>query len=345
MRKIKYSLLFFIVAYTFLSCSKSKSFDITGDPEVKFFTNITAPGNAPQNSINFSVVNIPNTAGSGLVNLSNTLPATIQFPALASKPISLAVTIGAVLDTTLIAAYNAAHNTNYVSFPAGVLKTDALFTHMSQGATMSSDSFTIATDPTNLNLMSGQAYMAPIKLSTLSSSTVGKITDNMTTQVVYIVANVEQRRIKYLATTADVQGTLISPRTPWTVTFTPTVSTVGSIIDGSTTTYSRWTTPVTPYGQVDVNMQAAKNVTGIRLYTSNSATYIPTQVDVYLSNDGINYDYIGSPLKANLTYATSYNYILFYKTIPAQFIRLRLYYSTSTSTNNGRVTELDVYAN
>ena len=83
----------------------------------------------------------------------------------------------------------------------------------------------------------------------------------------------------------------------------------------------------------------------MRLYTSNSSTYIPTKVDVYLSNDGINYDLIGSPLKANLTYASSYNYILFYKAFPAKYIRLRLYYSTSTSTNNLRLTEFDVYAN
>jgi hypothetical protein len=92
-------------------------------------------------------------------------------------------------------------------------------------------------------------------------------------------------------------------------------------------------------------MQSTKNVTGIRLYTSNNATHIPTQIEVSLSNDGINYDIIGSPLRANLTYASSYNYILFYKAIAAQFVRLRIFYTTSTNTQNTRVTELDVYAN
>jgi len=119
-------------------------------------------------------------------------------------------------------------------------------------------------------------------------------------------------------------------------------STTGNIIDGSTSTYSRWTEA---QGQVDINMQATQNVTGVRLYTSNSSTYIPTQFDVYLSTDGVNFDLIGSPLKANLAYTSSYNYILFYKAIPAKFIRVKLSYSTSTSTSNRRIAEFDVYAN
>jgi hypothetical protein len=137
-------------------------------------------------------------------------------------------------------------------------------------------------------------------------------------------------------------GFLITPRTSWAVTFNPAPTTTGSVTDGLTTTFSRWTaSPV----QVDVNLQTVQNVTGIRLFTATSATYVPTQVDVYLSNDGITYDKIGSPLKANLTYASSYNYILFYKAIQAKYIRLMLSYITNTNTQNYRVVELDVYAN
>jgi hypothetical protein len=211
-----------------------------------------------------------------------------------------------------------------------------------KGGSTSADSITITTDPTNLNIMTGKTYMAPIKLTTISNPAAGVITSQPTTQVAYIVVNVEQRRIKYLGTTTDIQGTLITPRTPWSIILTPTPTTVGSIVDGSTTTFSRWS--ASP-GQVDVNLQAAKNVTGIRLYTTTSTTSLPTQVDVFLSSDGVNFDYIGTPLKANLTFASNYNYIVFYKPIPAQYIRLVLYYSTSTSTNNFRLTEFDVYSN
>ncbi|MDI3318133.1 discoidin domain-containing protein [Pinibacter soli] len=323
------------------SCTKETNYDVKGDTETKFFTNITSPGNAPQNSLNYSLVNIPNTAGSGLVNLSSTLPANIQFPVLATKATTADATISAVLDTSLISAYNAAHNTNYLPFPAGILKTDGLLAHIAKGNTMSTDSITIPTDPANLGAMTGVAYMAPIKLTTLSNNSAGKITDNTTTQITYVVANVEQRRIKYLATTSDVIGALITPRTSWVASFSPALTTTGSVTDASLTTYSRWS--ASP-GQIDVDMQASKNVTGIRLYTANSATYVPSQIGVYLSNDGINYDYIGAPLKANLTYASSYNYILFYQAIQARYVRLKLSYPTSTNTQNYRVVEFDVYA-
>jgi hypothetical protein len=325
-----------------LSCKKESTYDVKGNPQVKFFTNNTASGNAPDNSISYNVVNIPDAAGSGLVNLSNNLPAAIKFPVFATKAVSQDVVIGAELDNSLIEKYNAAHGTSYKPFPAGILKTTGLTAHLANGNSSSADSITIQTDLAAVNSMNEKTYMAPIKLTTVSNAGVGVITDNSTSQVVYIIGNVELRRIKYLATTADVIGALVSPRTAWTATFNPAPASSGSIFDGSTTTFTRW--GVSP-GLLDVNMQVTKNVTGIRLYTTNSATLIPTQVEVYLSNDGISYDFIGAPLRANLTYASSYNYILFYKAIPAKYIRLKLYYSTSTNTQNTRVTEFDVYAN
>jgi len=341
----KYFTGWILVGLLFLSCKKNQSYDITGDPQVKFFITSTGPGNLPDNAINNNVVNIPDIAGSGLVNLSTTFPSAVKFPVYATRPVDVDVTVEAQLDTSLISSYNLAHNTSYLAFPAGILSTDGLAAHITKGASTSADSISVGMNMAALNALTQPAYVAPIKLTKISNPSAGKITANTTTQVIYIVANVELRRIKYLAAPADALGSLITPRTSWTVNFTPTPSTVASVIDGVTTTYSRWATPVSPYGMVDINLQTTKNVTGIRMYTSSSSTYVPAQVDVLLSNDGISYDLIGSPLKANITFTSSYSYILFYKAISAKYVRLRIYYSTSTSSNNGRLAELDVYAN
>ncbi|MGZ3922956.1 MAG: BT_3987 domain-containing protein [Flavisolibacter sp.] len=334
-----------LIGLLLISCKKNESYDIIGDPEVKFFISNTGPGNLPDNAINYTVVNIPDVNGSGLVNLSTSLPAAVKFPVYASRPVDVDVTVEAQLDTSLISSYNLSHNTNYLAFPAGVINTDGLAAHIAKGTSTSADSISIGMNIAALNVLTQPAYIAPIKLTKISNPSAGKITANTTTQVIYVVANVELRRIKYLALPADALGSLITPRTSWTVNFTPTPSTIASVIDGVTTTYSRWTTPISPYGMVDINLQATKNVTGIRLYTSSSSTYVPAQVDVLLSNDGISYDLIGSPLKANISFTSSYSYILFYKAISAKYVRLRIYYSTSTSSNNGRLAELDVYAN
>jgi hypothetical protein len=345
MTTVKYITGCMMAASLLLSCSKKDSFDVKGDPEVKFFTNNLTSGDAPENSVNFGIVNIPDVAGTAWVNLSTTIPAAIKFPVLATKPVSGDVTIEAELDNSLVDAYNTAHNTNYAPFPPGILNTTGLAAHILKGGTSSSDSITINTDVATLHTLTGKSYMAPIKLTTVSNAEVGQITSSSKSQVTYVVANVELRRIKFNAVAADALGALITPRTSWAVTLTPVPATVtngGSIIDGLTTSYSRW--GVSP-GQVDVDMQATKNVTGVRVYTSNNATHIPTQVQLYLSNDGINYDLVGSPLRANLTFATGYHYILLYKAIQARYVRLRLIYTTSTNSQNTRITEFDVYAN
>jgi hypothetical protein len=333
-----------IFASAILSCGKKDSYDIKGDTKVKFFTNLESLGNAPKNSISYAVVNYPDAVGSGILNLSTTIPDAIKFPVLATRAVSENVEIGLELDNSLIAEYNTANNTNYKPFPSGFLNMVDLSVQIPAGASASTDSVTLTANLANITSLTEKAYLAPIKLKTVSNTAVGEITSNSTSQVTYIVVNVELRKIRYNATAATAVGTLISPRTSWAVTFTPAPATVsggGSIIDGSNSSYSRFgTSPV----QVDVNMQNTHNVTGIRLYTSNNQTHTPTQVEVYLSNDGINYELTGAPLRANLTYASSYHYILFYKAIPAKYVRLRLLYTTSTNSQNTRITELDVYA-
>lgn len=331
------------VAVLLVSCDKKESFDVKGDPDIKIFLNNTGPGDAPANSVFYSLVNIPDVAGSGWANLSSTFPSVIKFPVYATKPVNGDVTVTAELDNSLIAAYNAANNTSYVEFPAGLLNTAGLTARLMSGTTTSADSITIATNLTLLGTLTDKAYMAPIKLTTLSNTAAGYV--STTSQVTYIVAKVDFRRIKFNAPAADALGTLITPKSSWVVNLNPVALTIGgsgSITDGSTSSWSRFgVSPVT----VDIDMQDSKNVTGIRLNTTTSTTYNPLQVEVSLSNDGINYDFIGAPLKANLTFTSGNHYILFYKAIPARYVRLKVYYTNNANNNNYRIAEVDVYAN
>ena len=340
----KYFCCSLLAALVLASCGKKDNYDITGDPEIKFFTNEVNAGNAPPNSISFSVVNIPDVNGPGWANLSSTVPDAIKFPVRASREVTAEVTVSAELDNSLIDAYNAAHNTDYKPFPAGILNTQSLAARIPAGASRSADSITITAETASLHLLTEKAYMAPIRLTSVSNPAAGAISSNTAIQVTYIVVHVQLRRIAYNRPAAQATGSLIADRSSWTALLSPNptqVSGGGSILDGSTTSYSRW--GASP-GQADVNMQEVKQVTGIRVYTSTSSTMTPTQIEVYLSEDGVNYDAIGAPLRADLAYASGYTYILFYKAIPAKFIRLVLHYSTSTNTQNLRLAELQVYA-
>lgn len=342
MQKAKYFFGYLMITSVFLSCKKNSSYDIVGEPEVKFFMNNTGFGNTPDNSIGYDVINIPDAAGSGLQNLFSTFPDIIKLPVFATKPVSDNVTIAAELNNSLIDEYNAAHNTNYVAFPDNVLDADDLIARIAAGSTTSDDSIAISTDLSALNTLTEESYMAPIELTSVSNPSLGEITSSTTGQVAYIIADVEQRIIEYNADPADAMGSLINPRSSWDVTFTPAPSITGDILDGSTSTYTRWNESP---GQVDVNMQTTDDVTGIRLYTTNSSSRRPTQVEVYLSEDGINYDHVGSPEQDDLTFSSGNNYILFYKAVPAKYIRLKLHYSSSGNSQNRRLAEFDVYAN
>ena len=340
MLKLKYIIGCMAMMMVF-SCKKDDAADIKGGSDTIFFTNNATLGNLPGNSVSYPLVNIPDAASSGWVNLSSGAPATIKIPVYASKPVSREVTITGTLDNSLVANYNAAKNTSYVALPAGILNTQTLTARIEEGKTTATDSISIGVNAADLKTLTEPAYMAAIKLSSVSDAGAGKITTDTALNVVYVVLNVELRQIRYLATTTDIPGTIQS-KTSWAVSFSATPSTVGNILDGSTTTYSRWTaSPV----QVDLDMQASKNMTGFRIYTTTTSTVTPTQIDVAVSDDGINYKAIGSPLRANLTYASGYTYVGFYKPIAARYLRLKAYYSTSTSTQNFRLAELDVYAN
>jgi hypothetical protein len=327
------------------SCKKEEDVaDKKGSPDTMIFTNNTNTGNMPANSVSFPVVNIPDVNSTGWVNLSNGVPATIKIPVFASKPVNNDVTVTAELDNSLVAVYNAAHSTGYVELPAGYLNTQGLSARIPAGQTVSTDSISIAVSPADLKKLTSPSYMAPIKLTTISDPAVGKLTADTTIKVVYVVFNVELRQIKYLGTTADITGTL-QTKTNWVATLNPTpTAQAGNILDGSTTTFARYTIPTTPV-LVDLDMLSSKNVTAFRLFTVTSTTYTPPQIDVLVSDDGINYKAVGTGLKANVTFAAGYSYIVFYKAIPARYLRLNVTYNATVSTSNGRLAELDVYAN
>jgi hypothetical protein len=327
-----------------VSCKKDEdAADIKGSSDTMIFTNNTNTGNMPANSVSFPVLNIPDVNSSGWVNLSNGVPATIKIPVFASKPVNNDVLVNAELDNSLVAVYNAAHGTGYVELPAGYLNTQGLSAKIAAGQTVSADSISIAVNPADFRKLTSPSYMAPIKLTTISDPAAGKLTADTAIKVAYVVFNVELRQIKYLGTTTDITGTL-QTKTTWTATLNPTPSAqAGNILDGITTTFARYTIPTSSV-LVDLDMQSSKNVTAFRLFTVNSTTYTPT-LDVSVSDDGINYKVMGTALKANITFAAGYSYVVFYKAVSARYLRLNITYNATVSTSNGRVAELDVYAN
>jgi hypothetical protein len=149
------------------------------------------------------------------------------------------------------------------------------------------------------------------------------------------------RYIRYDAEESELVGNQIADRTAWDFSYSPTPAFAnGTFWDGSNNSYIRWSSsPI----EVNVNMQAETPVTGLRLRTGTNSNWTPTQIDLYISNDGINYQSLGTAARGNLVYTGGYTYVVLYNSMPAKYLRLMLSYSTSTSSNNRRLSELDVY--
>lgn len=338
---LKYSIGCIALSAMLLACSKDKKYDIRGDKEVKFFFNNLALGNAPQNSISYNVANRPDATGA-IVNISHNFPETIKVPVYATRKVTDEVVVSAQLDNSLIAEYNAANNTAFEAFPEGVLSTSGLTARITKDMDYSTDSITIAVNQSLITSLTGKAYLAPVRLTSVSKPGVGAITSVQGSSVTYIVVNPEMRYIQYNAGAADMTGTIINPRSGWEFSYNPAPIATGSVVDGNNNTFMRWGVSSV---QIDLNMNETKNVTGVRIFTASSSTYNPMSYSMATSDDGINYEVIGTPARANITFSSGYSYFAFYKPITARYIRLIIGYTTSTNTNNRRLAEFDVYAN
>lgn len=343
---LKYSIGCIVLSTMLLACSKDEKYDIRGNKETRFFLNNMGFGNRPGNSISYNVLNRPDGNTGAVINMSTTLPEVIKFPVFATHKVTDEVVISAELDNSLIAQYNAGNNTSYEAFPDGFLNTANLSARIARDMDYSVDSITIpVASVANVTALTGAAYMAPIRLTSVSKQDIGSITSVETSTVTYIVIHPEMRMIEYNVPGDMMPGTRIMDRSGWSASFDPVRDSTGSILDGVNSTYSRWPAATGNTGTVTVGMDEVKDIRGIRIYTASSATYSATAISVYTSVDGVNYELQGSPLRANLTTSQGYTHIAFYKSIPAKFVRLAITYSTSTNQNNRRLAEFDVYEN
>ncbi len=322
-----------------LSCSKKDNYDIKGNPDIIIFTNNLAAGNDPVNSIRYGVVNRPDAGN--IVNLETTMPSDIRIAVYATRPVSQDISIEAELAEELIADYNATHGTGFQAFPTGMLNADNLRARISAGMSYSSDSLSLGVNLGMLSSLTGTAYMAPIRLRSVSNPNAGSLSSKAESVVTYIVAYPEMRHIRFNASEAELLGNQLADRSAWDFSYSPAPTfSNGTFWDGNNNSYIRWgTSPI----EVNVNMQSEHDITGLRLRTGTNSSWSPTQVELLISNDGINYERLGRAERANLLYSNNYSYIVLYNSMQAKYLRLLLTYSTSTSTNNRRLAELDVY--
>lgn len=321
-----------VIVVVFQSCSKKETYDVTGDTETRIFINSEGRSSLANLKNSFTYTIEHTVEGS-------TSNADIQakFPVLSTKPVSSAVTVNAEIDNSLVTAYNAANNTSYQTLPNGFATLTKMSATIAEGSSISSDQILVSIDQAKFAALTAPAYLIPVKLSSISNSS-AKISTNY--QTAYIVINTKEVLIKPNVAATGMFGSLVTNYSAWGITAsaTPNTGTATQMFDNNTTT--RWgfsTHPLT----ITADMMETKTIGGLRLFAYRAATgFLFSNVVVYASNDGINYTELGTATNASMINASGYQYIGFYKTVQARYIRLAL---TWTSTSQRGISEMGVY--
>jgi len=297
-----------------LSCSDNESYDVMGDPANKVFINTQqwTPINSPKNTFSFSVVHTP---------VGDFGDVQAKFPVRSTRPVDQPVTVKAELDNSLVDSYNKTNNTTYTVLPEGVLNIGNNNVTIEKGSYLSTDSLQVAIDNSKLALLTGKAYLAPIKLASVSGENC-EISSEYNTAYVLITTSVNL--IKANVGSANMLGLLVSDYSAWTATTNvdPNGGSFTSLFDGSTD-YG-WEFPSTPVTMV-IDMKKVNKVSGFRLFSQYGQWgYTFSQVKISLSKDNVSYDEIGTCSESKMNNEEGYQYICFYGSIDAQYVKLNL---------------------
>lgn len=320
------------ITATFLlqSCNDEQTYDVVGSSVNKIYINTQewSPINTPKNAFSFSIVHTP-------VGEFGTVLA--KFPVRSTIPMSQSATVVVELDNSLVDAYNKKYGTKCVALPDGVLNINNATATIAEGASLSGDSISVSIDSSKLSLLTEKAYLAPIKLISVSESG-SEISSQYNTA--YVLVNTSTSRIKANVGSSGMLGALISGYSTWTVTSDITASryTYSYIFDGSTSTSWRFSGSAVT---LVIDMKANKNVSGFRLYAQYATYgYIFSQAKISLSTDNVTFDEVGTSTNSNMAIESGYQYIGFYGAIQARYVKLAL---TWNNTNYPYICELGVY--
>jgi hypothetical protein len=322
-----FSGFFFLSVLVLNSCTKEATTTITGDTVNRVFVK------TPTSYINlykFSIIHTP---------VSELGTVLISFPARSTMAAPSDVKVSFQVDNSLISAYNTANGTNFSQIPDSLLTLVNTQLTIPKGAYSSVDSLSMSITNKRLHYLPDPGYILPIKITSIS--TVPNTVISTNENIVYVVINTSSTNCYNTPLIGDMVGTLITPRTAWTATLDATLNSgaLTNMFDAKTNTY--WF--VSPAKEVNLTVNlgsAVSNITGIRIH-SYSTSYSLTSAVVYTSIDGTTWTSQGI---ANLSTASSYQYIKFYSPIAsAKYIKLDV--KSWKSGSYVIMAEFDVYKN
>ncbi|RXF69705.1 BT_3987 domain-containing protein [Arcticibacter tournemirensis] len=293
------------------SCKDSEHYDITGDTENRVYLPVGSYTVNAYNKYVFSVTHTP--AGSIGQNIGAATPVMCTHPASADLKVSFSV------NKSLVDTYNAEKGTNYSQLPDGMVDFNTMELTIPQGQLSSADFLEFSIPAAKYSQLTDSAYLMPLEINSVAGT--GKATVSSNRNVVYLMIRTSQTNVYSNTVAGDMVGTLISPRSGWSATLNADLGygSLSNMFDGRTNTY--WY--VTPAKRVALTVNLNNTyptIRGIRIH-SYSTTYGLTSIRVSTSTDGNSWTSQGS---ASLSTVAAYQYIKFYSSVSARYIKLEV---------------------
>lgn len=248
--------------------------------------------------------------------------------------------VDAEIDNSLVAAFNAAHNTSYAALDASQVLLENLPCTIAAGANKSADEVKVSLTGDLSGLTNKDGYLIPLQLKAPAGAVV-----SAGRGVVYVAVSVETSSDPFRTgfTAADIEGTPVADRSAWKLLACDESGVhsgaYANLFDGDLETYVRtWGGPIS----FTVDMGREYDMTGLYIGSSTwSGKYAPNEVIVEYSLDGEEYLTLGTPTQGagSISVALPDAYIALYGAQRVRYLKITASYGGNMGTG-----EFNIYA-
>lgn len=321
-----------IATAAFTACSDDETYDVMGNPDNLVYFKANA-----DNTFRGTVVHTP-------VGHFGALKAV--FPVRIQRPAAHDTRVTAVIDNSLIEAYNADHGTSYIAMPAEAIDASQLATTIMKDSVKAQSDVVVALVESALAKLTAPAYLLPVRIATVEGDGVGSVERG----IGYVVVNTEEKLVKNISDASEMTGSLLTDYSGWTAVYSSGVAIeAADLFDEDVTNGPQLRTDgdAGKTCTVTIDMQQPQSVSGLRLarYYVNywgwwAEEYYFSAVRIELSNDGQQWTDCGTALDADMPRQDGYQHVAFYTGVPARYLRLTI---ESGESSVSSLAELGVY--
>lgn len=322
-----------LVALLFQACSSDETYDVVGNPDnLVYFRTI---GDA------VTTCTVTHTPAGEFGEVKASFNVAIQRAANCNT------TVTAVVDNSLVADYNEAHNTDYKTVPDGLVEATKLTVTIEKDTVGSKDPVEVSIPSSAFDKLTEEAYLLPVRLDAVNGD--GKASGQR--GIAYVVIKTQTKMVNANVSVADMPGSLMTDYSGITASYTAggTVDDIVQLFDGDVTNGTALRTDENDGKGTTLvfNLGKQTNVAGMRMaryykdwYGWWAEEYYFSNVVVSSSTDGTTWTELASVNESEMTKSGGYQYLAFYGAVQMNYLKLKF---TSGSSSVSSLAELGLY--